>query len=311
MKNLAWVLLFTISIIGFGCGESGTTPNNTAGSNTENTNAGAAPATDYKAAVVDLENQANNAWMKKDGKFFEGFLADGFVGVGGHGREGKAMVLKSISESPCEVKSVSVGDDQAVELGEGAVLLTSKTTADYKCDDKAGPSPEWSATVFVKDGDKWKGFYHQSAPTADTKGEYPPMPADAPKPAAMEDTNKDITPKLVETEKSLWDAFAKKDAKPFEDALAENFTAINATGRENRAESLKSYADHKCEIKSHSLSDFHTSKISDDLYLLTYKADQDGACEGNPLPKTMWFSTIVKKDGDAWKAVFHMGTPAG
>ncbi len=315
MKNLAWILLFAISIIGFGCGESGTPPTNTASGNSENTNTansntGAASAPEYKAAVLDLEKQANEAWMKKDGKFFEDFLADGFVGVGASGREGKAMLVKSISESPCEVKSVSFGDDEVVELGEGVVLLTSKTTADYKCGDSAGPSPEWAASVYVKDGDKWNAVYHQSAPTADTKGEMPPMPADAPKPTAMEDTNKDITAKLVETEKSLWDAYTKKDAKPFEEALAENFTAINSTGRENRTDSLKSYSAHSCEVKSHSLSDFHTSKISDDLYLLTYKADQDATCDGNPVPKTMWFSTIVKKDGDAWKGVFHMGTPA-
>ncbi|NNE98308.1 MAG: nuclear transport factor 2 family protein [Pyrinomonadaceae bacterium] len=306
MKSLKWVLLLAILVTAFGCADYGT---NTANTNTGNSNAATAPANEIKASAAELEKKAYEAWKKKDGKFFEGFLTDGFISVGGSGRNVKAGVAKSISENPCDVKSYAISDEDAVEIGDGVILYTGKNTSDVSCDGKAAPSPLWAATVYVKDGEDWKAAYHQTAPTTDTKGESPAPPADA-KPPKLEDADKEITAALSEKEKGLWEAWAKKDTKPFETVLAENFSEINREGRVDRAAALKGIAEHKCEVKSHSLSDFHTQNIAGDIYLITYKGTTDATCDGNPAPKEMWVSTIMKKDGDDWKGLFHMTSPA-
>ena len=311
MKSLKWVLLLSFLVFTFSCGESGTkTTTTTTNTNTGNSNAAPAPAMDIKASVTELETKAYEAWKKKDGKFFEGFLADGFIGVGPSGRNDKAGVAKSITDNPCEIKSFSISDEDAVQLADDVILYTGKNTSDVTCGGKAAPSPMWAATAYVKVGEDWKAAYHQNAPTADTKGESPAPPADA-KPPELEDADKEITAKLSEKEKGLWDAWAKKDTKPFEAALADNFSEISFEGRLDRAAALKGIAEHKCEIKSSALSDFHASKIADDIYLLTYKGTMDAVCDGNPAPKMMWVSTLIKKDGDDWKGLFHMTSPAG
>lgn len=310
MKNFIWIILVALFAITFSaCNETATNTN----SNTGNTNTAAETdkeksETELKSAIVALENTAHKAVQDKNGKFFEGFLTEGFVGLGRNGRGGKAVVPKAISESKCESKDFSVSDEEVTLLGEGVALMTSKFTSDNSCDGKATPSPNWTATVYIKDGDNWKAAYHQSAPTADAKGENPSPTADAPKPKPMEDADKELTATLSAIDKSLTEAWTKKDTKPFEETLAENFTVLNPGGWENRAEALKNIGEHKCEVKSYSLSDFHTSKISDNIFLLTYKATTEGTCDGKPIPKGSWVSSVFMKDGDKWKGLFHMST---
>ena len=197
-----------------------------------------------------------------------------------------------------------------VDLGDGVAVLTAKVTNDFTCNGKPGASPSFAGAVFVKDGDNWKAAYHQTGPAPDSKGDNPTPPADAPKPEGPTDGDKELTAKLVEKEKELWEAWAKKDPKPFEAMLAENFTGFNLEGPEDRAAAIKSAGDHKCDVKGSTLSDAVTSKINDKIYLLTYKASVDGKCDGNPIPNGFWAATVLSKDGDALKAHFHMVTPA-
>ena len=307
MKSILWVLMLSLGVFVFSACSGA---DYRANSNGGNSNTGVKPEKDLTASITEVENNFYAAWKKKDGKFFEENLTDNFVGVGGEGRNGKESVAKSIAGFPCDVKSTSTADEAAIEVAEGVVVFTAKDTSVVECDGKAMPNPLWAATVYVKDGDKWKAAFHQTAPAADTKGEAPKMP-DAPKPAPLEDKNKEITAKLAETEKGLWEAWKKKDTKPFEEALADNFFELGANGRADRAGAIKGITEHKCEVKSHSLSDFHTSKVSDEFYLVSYKGTMDGTCDGNPAPKGMWSSTLVKKDGEDWKAVFHISSPAG
>ncbi len=313
MKNFTWVLLIAFAVFSFSsCGNDGYRANSNSGNkNAGNTNAAAKPEKDLKATAKDLEMKAYEAWQKKDGKFFEGFLTEGFVGNGANGRNTMAGVAKAISDNPCEIKGFTIEDEQATELADGVVLFTAKTTSDVTCEGKASPSPLHAATVYVKDGDDWKAAFHQNAPTAETKGEAPAPPADAPKVELPKGADEEVAKAITETEKGLWEAWVKKDTKAFEESLADNFTGFNPGGREDRAAALKNIGEHKCDVKTHSLSDFHTAKLADNLYLLTYKAAADGTCDGKPLPKGFWVSTIASKDGDKWKGHFHMSTPTG
>ncbi|HUF04299.1 MAG TPA: nuclear transport factor 2 family protein [Aridibacter sp.] len=110
--------------------------------------------------------------------------------------------------------------------------------------------------------------------------------------------------------KAGWDAWSKSDAKWFEGHTTDKYVAITGDeGRSDRAARINYQAEHKCEIESLSHSDQRTTKFSDDVVLVTYKASVDGTCDGNAVPKTIWAGTIFVKEGEDWKLAFHMGTP--
>jgi len=306
MKTIYFVVLLALSALLFSaCPPAQESVNSTP----DNTNTTEEPAEDLTKALVATSTEAREAWKAKNGKFFEDFLLDSFVGVGGAGRDDKAARIASISGFPCDVKSISNSDEQSVELGEGVALLTLKTTDDADCNGKPMLSPSWTAVVAVKDGDKWKGAYHQVVPAADAKGEMPQRPAGAGD-KAPEDSDKELTAKLSEIVKAGWEAWSKNDAKWFEDNTTDKYVAItNLGGREDRAARIKYHGEHKCEVESVTHDGQRATKISDNVVLLTYKSMVKGTCEGAAVPAAIWASSIFVKDGDGWKMAFYMGTP--
>jgi len=148
-------------------------------SNVGNSNKAAKTEKSLMVEIVAFENRTIEAWKNKDGKFFEGFLSDKFIGIDNNGRTTKAMVVNAVSESPCEVKSYKSSDEDMFEISEGVVLMTMKLTLDYVCAGKAGTSPAWSASLYVRDGEKLSGMYHQEIAAAGAKGEPQEIPADA------------------------------------------------------------------------------------------------------------------------------------
>ena len=281
----------------------------------KNSNADQKPAEDLKTALSKLENDAYEAWKKKDGKFFEDMLTDGFVANGSNGPSMKADTIKGISDNPCEVKSYKISDVKVTEVGEGVAILTARNELDYTCKDKdgkdvAGPSPGYAASLYVKTGDKWQATYHQTVPASDAKGEQVASAGEeGDKQEAKSDDADEMTKTLEETEKKFWEGWAKKDTKVFEDGLASNFSEIGPEGYMDRAAAIKSIAEHKCEVKRTTLADSKAVKINDNLYLFMTKGSSEGACDGQPMPEAMHGTTLYAKDGDAWKPVFHTATP--
>ena len=307
MKNLIWVLVLSLAAFTFSsCDGAGEYTNTNAGN--ENANAGADPAKELATTLAETEKKAYEAWKKKDGKYFDDFLTDGFTGVSRNGRNVKAGVSETISKNPCEIKSYSTSDEEAVDLGDGIALLTMKVTEEVICDGKAEPSPQWAATIYVKDGGSWKAAYHQTVATPDAKGEYPAAPEGAgDKPA--DDADKEMTATLSEASKAGWEAWSKKDTKWFDENWGDKYVSITGTaGRSDRATGLKFHGEHKCEIKSIKHDGHRTAKISDNVVLFTYKS-VDGACDGTAVANPIWASSIHVKDGEKWKVAFYMGTP--
>jgi hypothetical protein len=292
----------TAAIFFVACGET-TVPENTGNTANDNANAATAPAADPKAAVVEMETRAHEAWKAKDGKFFEGMLADNFTSIGMY--TDKASLVKSISESPCDVKDVKLEDAQTVNLSDSAVLVTEKVVADYTCGGKPGLSPTWAASLYIKSGDDWKAAFHQGVPAADAKGEAAPVPA-----ASKTNGDDDLTKSLSEMDKNAWDAWSKKESKFFEDWASAGYVSLDSDGRTDKAKLVKEISESPCEVKGFSMEGFKAVQISDDLAILTYTASQDGKCGETVLPKNVFASTIYVKDGGAWKGAFHIETPA-
>ena len=294
-----------------------------------------------EATVLEVDDTFSAAGEKKDGKFFDTNLTGNFVGVSPTGLWDKAMIVKMIGDDKCENKPNPATDRKVVELGDGTALLTGKGSGERTCDGKTTKSSENYAVLFVKDGETWKAAYYQTIPTstpeaakaddAKKEGDKSVAESEAKKeePAAKEEkpaaeakkeeapaapsiqSDETMAKTLLETEKKLWEAWSKGDTKPFEELLAANFMSYAVDGVGDRASEIKAIGEGDCKVSSYSLADGKAVKINDGLYIFTYKGNQEGTCGGKALDKVVYTTTIFTKDGDTWKPLFHMNTPAG
>src|SRR6267143_5034140 len=111
MKKITLLILLAAASTFFAAcgGPAANTGANTANTNA-NTNTGkpvaVAPTAD---ALMALDKQANEAYVKGDSKFFEGMLSDKFVILAGGGqRMDKAATVKMIAGVKCDIKSMDL-----------------------------------------------------------------------------------------------------------------------------------------------------------------------------------------------------------
>jgi len=210
MKTILKVSLLAIAAFTLmSCAPAANTNTNT----NANTNVAAKPAAPSADSLMALETKAWDAYKNKDGKYFEGFLADTVVSGNGEGSTPKAEVVKMISEHKDEVKSFSLSDPKVTPAGADAAVLTYKATIDGTENGKPIPSPVTVATVFVRSGTDWKATYHNevavmeapkagadaakkdaAAPAADAKKETASAAADEKKDAAASSEKKEPAP---------------------------------------------------------------------------------------------------------------------
>jgi hypothetical protein len=112
---------------------------------------------------------------------------------------------------------------------------------------------------------------------------------------------------LIAKEKSLWEAFKKKDAKPFERNLSADCLQIDVTGLTTKTDVLKGVAD--CDVKDYTLDNFKAMKIDSNVTLLTYKATVHATCGGQAAPENVLASSVWVNRGGKWTASFHQETP--
>ena len=316
MKKIGYfILMAVVSVVFTACGApaGNTTANNANAANTNTNTAKPVAAAPTKDALLALEKSGWEAWKNKDAKAFEDLLSAKYVGFGPDGRTDKAAAIKSIVNPKCDVKSYSWSDEQMTMAGADVAILSFKAAQDYTCDGKKGPASTWSASVYVREGDKWKSAFYAETPVTNPKAPpaKPAAPAkkdaNAAKPA---ETKPDAaTDALTALERKAWDAWKNKDAKTLDDWAAKDMFAISSVGaRSDRAAALKGWADDKCVVKAISLTDPASAALGADVSLLTFKSAVDGKCDGQAVPPE-WDATIYVKDGGAWKAVMAMGVP--
>jgi hypothetical protein len=338
-KTLQFILLAAASTFFAACGA----PAANTGANTANTNANtntgkpvaAAPTVD---ALMALDKQANEAYVKGNSKFFEGMLSDKFVTLTGGGqRMDKAATVRMIASVKCDIKSMDLTEPAMSMIDADTYALSYKATWDGTCngpDEKPmkSPSPIRSVSIWVRSGDKWQAVFHGENLIIDPKAP-PPPPAPAAKkeepktdvktaansntasstaaPArATPDANTDT---LVKVELALWEAWKEHDAKKLDDLMARDVSFVNIFGTylANRADAMKDWTGAGCEIKSVSVTDGFASALSPTVEMLTRKGTADGTCGGQEAGTfTVWGVSIYVKDGEAWKFAFGMNLPA-
>src|SRR6266850_1896429 len=337
-KTLRFILLAAASTFFAACGAPAA---NTAGNNANtnaNTNMGkpvaAAPTAD---ALMALDKQANEAYVKGNSKFFEGMLSDKFVILAGGGqRMDKAATVKMIAGVKCDIKSMDLTEPAMSMIDADTYALSYKATWDGTCNGPDGkrakvPSPIRSASIWVRSGDKWQAVFHGENLIVDPKAPTPPpapaakkeepkkddktaansnTPANTGAPArTTPDANTDA---LVKVELALWEAWKEHDPKKIDDLMAKDVSFVNIFGTylATRADALKDWTGANCQVKSVSVSDGFASALSPTVEMLTRKGTADGTCGGQKVGGTViWGVSIYVKDGDAWKFAFGMNSP--
>jgi hypothetical protein len=304
IKYFAAALVFTACV-------GSVSANNANAANTVEKTAPAAPAKD---ALVTLEKSAYEAWKSKDAKFWDTFLSDKFIGYGPFGRLDKASATKQYTGTDCEIKSYALSDEQVQALGNDAALITHKTTVDGTCNGQKVPPSSWVASVYVRDGDGWKGAFHAEAPVVDPKA-APARPVDVNETFQKnEATSADRdagTDALLAVEKKLWEDWRTHNAKKIGDLTARDISFINIFGTHfaTKADALKDWSAPYCDVKSIRFTDVAGRMLSPTVGILTFKASADGTCYGQKVGP-IWGNSVYVKHGDVWKWTFGINLPA-
>ncbi len=344
-------ILLTISLLSFaafaliGCAPAANT--NTVVTNT-NTNTNTAPKATAPTAdsLMALETKAFDAWKAKDGKFFEGFLADSFVGFDDKGkRSTRTDTVKMITEDKCEVKSYAISEPRITSASPDVAVLTVKATVDGTCEGKKLPSPVTAATVYVRSGDAWRAAYHnevaivetpsaggnaQNSNTAAAAGDMkkettPAASADVAKkeaPAAnatasntnsaAPSTGDALTDAVMAVEKKGWESWMRQDAKGLEETTSKDLTFVDSMGKATIGQSnvIKIWTDGSCKVSSVNVSDGKGTMVANNVAILTYKGTGMGTC-GTTKIEPLWATSVFMKEGEVWKAVYIFETPLG
>jgi len=335
MKKL--FLPFVIAVIGSLVAACAPPTANTNVANAGNVNANAAKpaaAAPTKEALLDLDKKANEAWMKGDTAHFEGMLSDKFVRYMNGTRSGKADEIKMIGANKCDVKSWSLDDAQITKISNDVYVNTYKSTFDGTCsmDGKTEkiPSPMRATSVWLRNGDKWEGVYHNEAMIIDPKA--PPAKSETKKEEPKKDekaasnsnasnaaasepakpTPSSNTDALVKMHQAGWEAFKSKDANWFNEHIAANFGVVDPTGTYygSKADAIKRWTETmKCEgITTVKVSDGSSTSITPTVEILTIKGTADGTCDGQK-NGDLYQTAIYVKEGDVWNLGYLLEVP--
>ena len=338
MKRLIKIVLFATTAISLaacgGAANNAPAINANAGNSNANTSkpVAAAPTAD---TFMAMEKQADEAYIKGDSKFFEGFLSEKFAMVGGGQRMDKAAAVKMIGGVKCDIKDGWKLDDPQMSMIDADTYVISyksnmvgSCTADGHTEKM--DKPMRAATVWVRSGDKWAPVFHGENAIVDPKAPPPPpakaeakkpepkkevakkddkaasnsnAAAPAPAPAAIKSANTDA---LVAVEKAGWEAWKAKDAKKLDEVTAKNLAILGGDGSwmSNRADIIKFWTEMPCkDIKTVDVKDGFGTALSPTVEMLTFKGVADGTCFGQKNGSQDSMSLYVK-EGTAWKLVF-------
>lgn len=278
-----------------------------------NTAGKAATTGPAKVALPTLEESAYQAWKSKDAKFWDRFLSDKFVGWGSSGKLNKASATKEYTGADCEIKRFALSDEQMKPLGQNAALITHQITVDGTCSGQKVPVNSWVATVYVRDGETWRGIFHAEVPVVDPKAApVQPVEKEASKAGEVKPADRGAsTEAMLAVEKVVWEAWRAHDIKTIGDLTARDISFINIFGTHlaTKADALKNWGGAGCDVKSVSITDAAGTMLSPRVGILTFKGAADGTCYGQKVGP-IWGTSVYVKDGGAWKWSFGINVPA-
>ena len=115
---------------------------------------------------------------------------------------------------------------------------------------------------------------------------------------------------IIATEKKFWEAWKNKDMKPFRANISADAVMIGDSGVADKKTSLSAMEGMACDVKSYELSDIKVTFLNNSTAIMTYKSAQDATCAGQPVPPSVWSSSVYVLRGGRWYAASHQETTA-
>ena len=280
---------------------------------------GTAPASTATAApgidvLATLEKRAYEARKSKDAKFWDTFLSDAFIGYGASGKLDKASATKEYTGADCEIRSYALSDVQMTPLGTDVALITFTATVDGTCSGQKVPANSRAASVYVRDGEKWKGAFHAEARVLDP-GTVPATPVGErkePEQAEVDPAARDAgTDAMLAVEKAVWEAWRAHDGNKLEVLTASDISFINIFGTffATKGDALNDWTAAGCDVQRVSVTNAAGKMLSPTVGILTFTGAADGACYGQKVGP-IWGTSVYVKHGDVWKWTFGINVPA-
>ena len=116
-------------------------------------------------------------------------------------------------------------------------------------------------------------------------------------------------PDFESMEKGAWNAFSKGDGAYFQGLLADDAVVFNGVAPSSKAQLVKDVSSKPCEVKSFSFGECQTRMRNPKTALVTYFANQEATCAGQPQPAKVLGSTVYVKRNGKWSAYFHQESP--
>jgi len=111
---------------------------------------------------------------------------------------------------------------------------------------------------------------------------------------------------LVAREKASWEAWKNRDGAFFRDFLSDDHVEIGFNGIANKATVAAGVGSPACTVRSYAVDRFALTVFDANTALLTYYADQDTMCGGNPVPAPVWVASLyVRRSGKWWNAAYQ------
>lgn len=127
--------------------------------------------------------------------------------------------------------------------------------------------------------------------------------------AAAQNTAAPYAPVLAKV-RAVLDAVGKPDTAAFNRALGSDFVFVNTGGAILWERAKASSGILQCSPGQWTIENPATTRVGNDLVVLTYTSSGDVTCGGQKLPSPIYSMSVWQMRGGKWVAVAHSETPA-
>jgi Domain of unknown function (DUF4440) len=115
---------------------------------------------------------------------------------------------------------------------------------------------------------------------------------------------------VVAQERAVLDAFIKNDTAAFNRALGSDFVYVDARGPVRWELAKTSAMIMDCKTTQLSIDNPQTTRVGNDLVVLTYSSSGDQTCGGQKAPSPVYSMSVWQMRGGRWVGVAHSEAPA-
>lgn len=122
----------------------------------------------------------------------------------------------------------------------------------------------------------------------------------------------DISKSLEKLETQTWERWKTRDKTGYAELIGEPAIRVTADGISSGVANTVSLDNVEgCDKRHYTMQKVTTHKVTDDVYILTYRAEFGETCDGKEAVYQTYMSSTFRKDGDSWKNVAYTETEPG